>query len=193
MIIRLVEARLRLVGMHSFTHRFFFRCRYNYEECMNDSDICVHNELDFILVCVLCHVTPGFSADLVCFPVATGCHYQYFLSAMFQGHLPHMLNVTVHSVNSATAHSSTWTYLIASFIMLISLLFACNIQSRVVEGLGLCRSGSSPRERFTSWTGFSSPRPEWILQGFFPIFSLQPGISPWWYHFILIYSISFCL
>ena len=139
------------------------------------------------------HVTPGFSADLVCFPVATGCHYQYFLSAMFQGHLPHMLNVTVHSVNSATAHSSTWTYLIASFIMLISLLFACNIQSRVVEGLGLCRSGSSPRERFTSWTGFSSPRPEWILQGFFPIFSLQPGSSPWWYHFILICSISFRL
>ena len=72
-------------------------------------------------------------------------------------------------------------------------LVACNIQSRVVEGLGLCRSGSSPRERFTSWTGFSSPRPEWILQGFFPIFSLQPGISPWWYHFILIYSISFRL
>ena len=35
-------------------------------------------------------------------------------------------------------------------IMFLSLWFACNIQSRVVEGLGLYQSGSSPRECFTS-------------------------------------------
>ena len=31
---------------------------------------------------------------------------------------------------------------------------------------------------------------EWILQGFFSIFSLQPGISSWWHHFV-IYFIPF--
>lgn len=35
----------------------------------------------------------------------------------------------------------------------ISLWFACKIQSRVVEGLGLCRSGLGPWERFASRIG----------------------------------------
>ena len=51
-------------------------------------------------------------------------------------------------------------------IMFVSLWLACDIQSRVVEGLGLYRSGASPGEHFASWIGLVWDLKR-ILQGFF--------------------------
>ena len=49
----------------------------------------------------------------------------------------------------------------------LCLWFACNIHSRVVEELGLCQSGSSPRKRFASWIGLCSLRLEKNIAGIF--------------------------
>ena len=56
--------------------------------------------------------------------------------------------------------------------MFITHRFACNIQSSVVEGLGLCQLGSSPGECFARWIGLVRDLKR-ILQGFVSLFSLH--------------------
>ena len=70
------------------------------------------------------------------------------------------------------------------FIIFISLWFACSIQSRIVEGLGLCRSWFGPRKCFASWTGPARDLPR-ILHIFFS-FSLQPGISS--FNYVILFK-----
>ena len=76
-------------------------------------------------------------------------------------------------------------------LCLFSPWFACNIQSRVVEGLGLRRSGFYPGERYTSWIGLVWDLRR-MMQGFFLLqFIAKNELLSFFPPLDLFYSITF--